>query len=97
MTTKAALLKQANDAHAQYPQYRNYWDKWVVGTITKDIKIKGTLVLAKGQQVLVDPATLNDAIEYGPKTGKISPTVYAANHYAGGCDLALGGPFVKVN
>ena len=98
MTTKASLIKQAEAAHAQYPQYKGKWNSWVVGTMTRDIKSRGYLVLSKGEKVLVDSATLSHQIPHGPKAGKISPTVYAPNHYmSGGCNMALGGPFVTID
>jgi len=52
---KAELLKIVNDTVKQYPQYRGYFDRWVVAKIKKDIKSRGSLDFAKGEMVLVEP------------------------------------------
>lgn len=48
-----ALRAQANAAHSQYPQYRGYWDTWVVGTVKRDIRTKLGQAFLKGDRVLV--------------------------------------------
>lgn len=52
---KKQLLAKVNDTLKQYPQYKGYFDHWVVGQIKKDIKSRGSLAFAKGELVLVEP------------------------------------------
>lgn len=61
MTTKQQLVAEANAAHAHHPQYRGYWDGWEVTTAKCDVRHRGSLVLRKGQSVLVDPTSVEIA------------------------------------
>lgn len=51
--TLETLTASAEAAQATYPQYRGFWAKAVVGTITRDIKGKGGIRFRKGDKVLL--------------------------------------------
>ena len=53
---KHLLTSQANNDHAQHPQYKNHFDgdNWVVMQAKKRIVLRGQVILNKGQKVLMD-------------------------------------------
>jgi hypothetical protein len=53
---REALLAQARQDHAQYPQYDGYFDDWSLAHLAQDLRSKhGYLIAAKGTAVLLDP------------------------------------------
>lgn len=67
----ATLRREANEAHAQYPQYAGHWDSWRVAEITRRVVSKGRRVAFEaGDLVLVAPETRAERV--APR-GKVLP------------------------
>ncbi len=63
-TTLEQIRSEAEAAHAIYPQYRNYWDGWVLGKLTMTIRSKLGVAGKRGEVVLMDPKVeILDGIE----------------------------------
>lgn len=92
---KARLLAEADQAHAAHAQYKGYWDNWVVARAKKRIVQRGVEVAAKGDLVLLDPASVKpfgqddpfDLVLAPKNAGKVSCTVYFAKSL-GGCNTS---------
>jgi len=52
---RAALIKIADAAHTEYPQYKGHWDNWLLGVVTFPTNVKAGLVAPVGADVLVNP------------------------------------------
>jgi hypothetical protein len=57
MDKRTELIAIADAKHTQYPQYKNYWDNWVLMVVTKKVKTKMGVAFDKGEVVLVKPQT----------------------------------------
>lgn len=53
---KERLKTVATMCHAEWPQYRGYFDNWVLARATKTIRYKGASILAEGRYVLAHPS-----------------------------------------
>lgn len=58
-TITERLIAEAEAQHTQHAQYDSHWDGWVAVRAIKDIKVRGTVVLAKGEFALMDPTTID--------------------------------------
>jgi len=85
---KQALIDQANAQHAQYPQYANKWDNWVVAKVLKTIKVRGMEVSNVGEYVLVNPNSFGkDSESRFPNV--IWCTAYFPRCYSHGCSVRI--------
>lgn len=89
--TTERLISEAEAQHTQHPQYANHWDGWVAVQAKRDIKVRGTVVLNKGEFCLMNPASIDTPTpESDPYCkpsayGKTWATFYFARSL-GGCD-----------
>lgn len=52
---KTLILAIAMSAHAEFPQYENHWDDWIVVEINQDVVTKAGQAFVKGDRVLMEP------------------------------------------
>lgn len=75
-----SLRQEAEQSHQQYPQYKGYWDGWVLVRINRTITTKMGLAFVEGQYALANPTTeempnlrtgksWTAVTVYSPKTG----------------------------
>jgi hypothetical protein len=91
MATRQELIEQANAQHSAHAQYEGHWDAWVVATAKRQIKVRGSAVVEKGEAVLMDPAsvhTCDDPLAHKSAQGKVWATFYLARSLSG-CNTSL--------
>lgn len=59
---RQALIAEAADAHAQYPQYEGHWDTWRVAEITRPVRTKMGQAFRAGELALVAPETYTEKV-----------------------------------
>ena len=96
---RQALITEAAEAHAQYPQYAGHWDGWRVAEITRNVRTKMGQAFRAGELVLVAPDTRTDKV--APRGQRLSyedwPTKEFATAYSrsNGIDTAVPATYVR--
>lgn len=72
---KSILIREAEEAHAQYPQYEGYWngDEWYVVRFTRELTTKGGVRFKVG-----DLALCRDRSDDEARYGLEMPTAYSS-------------------
>ncbi len=55
MKIRERLIAYATQVKAQYPQYANFYDNYILARATRTVRYKGGAVLARGRFVIADP------------------------------------------
>lgn len=63
----ARLRREADAAHAEWPQYVGHWDDWRVAQVTRKVSTKQGVAFEAGDLVLVAPAVTTERV---PPCGK---------------------------
>lgn len=96
----ATLVAEAEESHAQYPQYAGHWDGWVPARVKRDIKSRGATVARKGDVVLIDPESFTTEESPEVIAGWHAPgmvTAFLPRHYIkGGCDTSVKATWIEV-
>lgn len=82
---RLALIAEAEQQNAQWPQYRGHWSgpEWDLYIVRRDVKTKLGLAFRRGQVAL---GKESGVIESGPYTGQKSFTLYSSLNK---CDTGL--------
>jgi len=106
-TTLEALVQQAEEKHAPYPQYAGHWDGWVLAKSKRAVRSRGQEIVAKGEVVLFDPTSRRRLVDFDedPKSldatfdkrlvGVEFGTFYLPKNI-GGCDTSLRTDYFQI-
>ena len=98
-TIRAARIAQANETHADFPQYAGHWNDWSVGRIKRNLRNRGAQIASKGQIVLVDVSSLTTAEDPDVASGLRAAgfiTAQLPDHFAGNTSTSIKATDIEI-